>query len=328
MAFPRTPFRLHQALGQARRAVARIRLGALEESHYHLLVDHLHEGVIFVDARGFAMECNPAASRILELGSEEILGRPTVDPRVFNAIKEDGTPFAEEEHPSRVALRTGAPCLGVIQGLPRPGGRVLWISVNAMPLPGPDGRITGVVVSLVDVSPMKALRDRLEAEATRDPLTGLGNRRAYLEALTKAFHSARRHRHAMSAAFCDLDHLKALNDAHGHAAGDLAIQAFGRTVAGALRREDFAARFGGDEFCVLFTHVGAAEARICLERVLAQVRDLTMTLPDGTRLEHFTASMGLAELRPVYQHPDDLMAAADQALYRAKADGRDRLSMA
>ncbi|HJV23680.1 MAG TPA: diguanylate cyclase [Holophagaceae bacterium] len=317
--------RFKRALERTWRALARVRLGVLAEMHYQVLLDNLHEGVIFIDGRGMALQCNPAAERILEIRAGDIVGRPTVDPGYFYALKEDGGIYSDEEHPSRVALRTGKPCLGLIQGLPRAGGRIRWISVNAIPLCGPGGEISGVVASLVDITPMKELQDHLQAEATRDALTGLGNRRAYLEALTKAFHGARRHGHPMSVAFCDLDHLKALNDAHGHAAGDRAIQAFGHAVAGALRREDLAARFGGDEFCVLFTHVGAIEARVCLDRVLEQVRCLALDLPDGARLEGFTASMGLAELGPNHIHPDDLLAAADHALYRAKEAGRDRL---
>jgi diguanylate cyclase (GGDEF)-like protein len=241
------------------------------------------------------------------------------------ALQEDGTPLPRQDTPSRVALRTGRPCLEQVVGFPRPDGTVLWISVNAVPLKAPDGHLTGVVSSLVDITPLKLLQERLQAEATRDVLTGLANRRCYLENLTKAFHSARRHGHPLAAAFCDLDHLKALNDAHGHAAGDLAIQAFGGIVAGALRREDLAARFGGDEFCVLFTHVSATEAKVCLERVLAQVRQLELALPDGSRQRGFTASMGLASLQEAHSHPEDILAAADQALYRAKQAGRDRL---
>lgn len=320
--------RLQAAQSRARKALSHLKLAVEGEMHYQVLVEHLHEGVLYTDPEGNAIQCNPAAGRLLGLSPEEILGKRSVDPTYFFAMKEDGTPFAEEEHPSRVALRTGQPCLEVIQGLPRGGGRTLWISVNAVPLHGAGGEVSGVLCSLVDITPLKLLQAQLEAEATRDALTGLANRRAYLEALTKGFHGARRHGHPLAVAFCDLDRLKALNDTHGHGAGDLAIQAFGRLLAGALRREDLAARFGGDEFCVLFSHVGTAEARVCLERVLDQVRELTLQLPDGTRLGGFTASMGLASLAPAHAHPDDLLETADQALYRAKEAGRDRLVVA
>lgn len=300
-------------------------MSAFGEMQYQYLLENLHEGVIFMDPQGRTLQCNPAAERIFGVSAAELQGRVSVDPGYFYALKEDGSIFSEEEHPSRVALRTGRPCLEVVQGLPRAGQGVLWVSVNAVPLRGADGQVSGVVCSLVDITPMKLLQERLQAEVTRDALTGLANRRCYLENLTKAFHSARRHGHPMCVAFCDLDHLKALNDSHGHAAGDMAIQAFGGVVAGALRREDLAARFGGDEFCVLFTHVGVEEARVCLERVLAQVRTLELTLPDGTLLRGFTASMGLANLCEGHAHPDDLLASADQALYKAKQSGRDRL---
>ncbi len=305
--------------------MARVRLAVGEEMQYQALLDNLHEGVLFMDAEGRLLQCNPAAERILGMPTEALRLRLSPGEADSGALREDGTPLPRSEAPSRVALRTGHPCLEQVVGFPRPDGTILWISVNAVPLRAPDGRITGVVSSLVDITPLKLLQERLQAEATRDVLTGLANRRCYLETLTKSFHSARRHGHPLAAAFCDLDHLKALNDAHGHAAGDLAIQAFGRLVAGALRREDLAARFGGDEFCVLFTHVSAAEAKVCLERVLAQVRNLELVLPDGTHLNGFSASMGLASLRSEHTHPEDILATADQALYRAKEAGRDRL---
>lgn len=325
MAAPSENPRLRSALQRARKAVARVRLSAFNEMQYQDLMDNLHEGVVFMDAQGFTLQCNPAAERILGMSSADLRNRRKLDPSEVVVLKEDGTPFTPEEHPSQVALRTGEPCLEITMGLVRGNAPVLWISVNAVPMRGPDGHITGVVSSLVDITPLKLLQERLQAEVTRDPLTGLANRRCYLENLTKAFHSARRHGHPLSVAFCDLDHLKALNDTHGHAAGDKAIQAFGEVVAKALRREDLVARFGGDEFCVLFTHVGATEASVCLERVLDQVRKLELELPDGTRLRGFSASMGLANLDGAHAHPDDVLAAADQALYRAKATGRDRL---
>lgn len=292
---------------------------------YQSLLDNLHEGVLFMDAEGRLLQCNPAAERILGMGALELGARMAQGLGGAGLIREDGSPFPSEEAPSQVALRTGRPCLEVVLGRPQEAGDTQWVSVNAVPLHGTDGRITGVVSSLVDITPLKQLQARLQAEATQDALTGLANRRCYLENLTKAFHSARRHGHPLAAAFCDLDHLKALNDAHGHAAGDLAIQAFGRLVAGALRREDLAARFGGDEFCVLFTHVSSAEAKVCLDRVLAQVRCLELDLPDGIRLSGFSASIGLASLRDAHTHPEDILATADQALYRAKEAGRDRL---
>ncbi len=319
---------LRSAVGRTRKVLSRLHLSVLAEMHYQVILDSLHEGVMFIDPSGNTLHCNPATERILGVSAHLIQGLSSVDPEHFRALKEDGSVFGEDEHPSRVALRSGQPCLGVVQGLPRAGNAIQWISVNAVPLKGPHGQVSGVVASLVDITPIKLLQERLQNEATRDPLTGLANRRCYLENLTKAFHGARRHGHPMSVAYCDLDHLKAINDAHGHAAGDQVIRAFGRVVADALRREDLAARFGGDEFCLLFTHVGAAESRICLSRVLAHVNELELTLSNGATLNGFTASAGLADLKESHAHPDDVLAAADQALYRAKQEGRDRLVIA
>lgn len=289
---------------------------------HKVIMDTLTDGVIFLDARGVAVECNRSAARILGVQREEIIGRTSIDPSLFAAIHEDGTPIRDDEHPSRVVLRTGRPCTDVVQGVLRTGGEVLWIHITAMPVPGPGGAIRGVVVSIHDITPLKRLEARLREEAIRDELTGLYNRRYLMDQIGRAQNAARRHHHGLCLCICDLDHFKDVNDTYGHGVGDLALCAFAQLLATHLRQEDVAARFGGDEFCLLFTHSAAEGARIVLERMREAVKALA--IPNGAEtLSGLSASFGLAQHREGLETPAQLLEAADQALYRAKNQGRD-----
>lgn len=289
------------------------------------IMETCHEGIVFIDLTGQVVSCNPSAERILGVGQAILQGRRSVDPDFFFAVDESGRPFREEDHPSQVVLRTGRPCLGVVQGLRSVRGFARWIHINATPLYRADGALlSGVVVSVSDITPAKTLEERLRREAYHDELTGLPNRRHFLVALGRAMNSASRHGHALSLCMADLDHFKAVNDTHGHATGDRAIQAFGECLAGVLRQEDLAARLGGDEFCALFSHAGPEEAVACLERVRQRLAEAEVRNDRGERLS-LTGSFGVAAFHREWMDPEAFLAAADAALYRAKARGRNRI---
>ena len=156
------------------------------------------------------------------------------------------------------------------------------------------------------------LVDRLRAEARTDPLTGLGNRRRWQEELPLEVERARRSGTGLAVALLDLDRLKQLNDTAGHQAGDDLLRAVASSFTTHLRAVDLVARIGGDEFVTALPDTSAETARDALER-------LRTSLPAGA-----TCSVGLA-LWDGLESPDDLVQRADDALYRAKAGGRDRL---
>lgn len=153
---------------------------------------------------------------------------------------------------------------------------------------------------------------RLRAEARTDPLTGLGNRRRWQEELPLAVERARRSGTGLAVALVDVDRLKQLNDTAGHRAGDDLLRAVARGFTSNLRTVDLACRIGGDEFATALPDTSADTAREALER-------LRSSLPSGA-----TCSIGLA-LWDGHESAEDLVQRADDALYRAKADGRDRL---
>lgn len=153
----------------------------------------------------------------------------------------------------------------------------------------------------------RSLSEALQAAAHTDSLTGLGNRRAWsLETATA--------KPGDVVVLCDLDQFKQLNDVHGHDAGDVALAAFGRLLREAVRREDCAVRYGGEEFALLLPRISVAEA----ERVLARLRD--RWLSQGPLV---TFSAGVASVRQG-KGVQEAMRAADGALYAAKRAGRNR----
>jgi len=156
------------------------------------------------------------------------------------------------------------------------------------------------------------LADRLRAEARTDPLTGIGNRRRWQEELPLEVERARRSGTGLAVALIDLDRFKQLNDTAGHRAGDGLLQAVAERFTTHLRAVDLVARIGGDEFAAALPDTFADTAREALER-------LRTSLPSGA-----TCSVGLA-MWDGLESPDDLAKRADDALYRAKAEGRDRL---
>jgi two-component system cell cycle response regulator len=175
---------------------------------------------------------------------------------------------------------------------------------------------------------LSASHTALRALAQTDPLTGLANLRAFRARLDEEVKRARRYGTPLTCVMADMDHLKPVNDQHGHAAGDRAIAAVAAVIRGELRETDFGARYGGDEFVLLLPHTTAEDGRVLAERVCARLREARLEasghpVPLG-------ASFGVACLdeRTPDASTDALVRAADSALYRAKRAGRSRVAVA
>ena len=185
------------------------------------------------------------------------------------------------------------------------------------------------VVSYIALAHM-AVEDKLRATlhdaAFRDPLTRLYNRRYVFDIFRNALKQYRRYAEPFSLIMVDADHFKRINDRHGHAAGDVALKAIADACSGAVRDSDVVGRFGGEEFIVLLPHTEAAEAGLVAERIRRKIlRDTCYW--QGQALE-ITLSLGVAEAGPATGTLDELVKAADQALYAAKNSGRNRTVIA
>jgi diguanylate cyclase (GGDEF)-like protein len=169
---------------------------------------------------------------------------------------------------------------------------------------------------------VEAARAQAMDLASRDPLTGLLNRRRFAELAQRELDLARRSGVPMSVALLDVDDFKRVNDQHGHAVGDAALQAVARAFSEALRSTDLAARWGGEEFALVLPATDQAQAAEVLQRALAAVRRLQVPGAHG-QIVCCTASAGVAQSVERSTRFEDIVARADLAMYRAKAAGKD-----
>jgi diguanylate cyclase (GGDEF)-like protein len=181
---------------------------------------------------------------------------------------------------------------------------------------------------------IKRLADELErvnrelAEAaTVDPLTGVANRRAVEQRLTHEFQRARRYKHPFTCVLIDIDHFKMVNDNYGHPIGDKVLIEVAIAIRGAIRNTDMVARFGGEEFIVLAPETAPPAAGLVADRIRTAITERTAAKSDQG-LPTVTASLGVASTDLAVATETELVLRADQALYRAKHEGRNRVVIA
>jgi two-component system, cell cycle response regulator len=168
----------------------------------------------------------------------------------------------------------------------------------------------------------EALQRNLYESATKDALTGVYNKRFFLESLRKQFAFCQRNGQPLSLVMLDLDYFKLVNDTYGHLAGDRVLAEVSATINDAIRAEDIFARFGGEEFSLLLLDVPEDSARLVAERIRQMIEELAIRFEAQTL--KVTASIGVATLKERrYPDPESLIAAADRYLYRAKELGRN-----
>ncbi len=171
------------------------------------------------------------------------------------------------------------------------------------------------------------LRDTLRELALRDGLTGLYNRRYLEDVFSRELHRAERSGKPVSVVMIDIDHFKRFNDTHGHDAGDFVLSALARAISNNIRPSDIACRYGGEELAVVLPETTLECARERAEHMRRAIRETNLTHA-GQTLPGPTASFGVAVYPVNGATPADLLKAADQALYRAKQQGRDRICVA
>jgi diguanylate cyclase (GGDEF)-like protein len=175
---------------------------------------------------------------------------------------------------------------------------------------------------------LREAHDRLEQMALTDALTNTANRRRFDEAMMLEWNRAIRHRHPLAVMMVDIDHFKLLNDRYGHPAGDRGLVSVSLALQSALPRSgDLLARYGGKEFAVVLPSTDEAGARQVALTMQNAIR--TLKLPNETSTGRFvTVSVGIAVFESLQGEPAEIIEAADQALYRAKQLGRNRIEVA
>ncbi|MHB8342322.1 MAG: putative bifunctional diguanylate cyclase/phosphodiesterase [Mycobacteriales bacterium] len=283
-----------------------------ERERLHAITDSLGEGVCAFDILGRVTFANPAAEALLGVTEAELR-----DPRP------GATLFACLDS----LIRAARPALaggtyreedGLVQ---RVDGAAVPVAYTCSPILT-DGRPVGAVVTLRDITERKAFEEQLTHQAFHDALTGLPNRRIFLDRLDHAMARSTRRGESHAVLFADVDRFKIANDNLGHQAGDQLLTAISARMASLLRPGDTLARFGGDEFTILVENIeGPADAERLAERVHAEMR--APVVLDNGREVLATLSIGIA-LTAGRAGADDVLHDADVAMYQAKRQGPGR----
>jgi diguanylate cyclase (GGDEF)-like protein/PAS domain S-box-containing protein len=296
------------------------------EARHSVVLGALHEGILMIDRLGRVLAANPAAQRILDPEGEDLMGGSIAHPE-WQVTHEDGSPMPLEEFPVSITLSTGQACSDRVLGLYRPDGTHTWISVNTQGVFETGEELPrAVVASITDVTERRSFEAELRFLADHDALTGLPNRRRFHDELQRHLAFTARYGGEGAVLLFDLDNFKYLNDTQGHKAGDQYLVSLARVLTERLRQTDVVARLGGDEFGVLLPAANPVQARRVAELLAEAVRDHS-PLVAGQPVK-LSTSIGIACFGHGTADPDQLLAAADLAMYDAKETGRDRIGMA
>ncbi len=205
-------------------------------------------------------------------------------------------------------------------------GHLIWVQLSGSLVRDDRGRPLHFLAQVQDVSERRRMETQLRELAEQDTVTDLFNRRRFEEELTRQVERCRRYGEQASLMLFDVDRFKAVNDRFGHRLGDAALRTIGRILRQRLRASDVVARIGGDEFGALMVNIAPDAARDLAEEVRATVAATPVTLARETT--EISISIGLCPLDSATPDDQAALAAADQALYAAKALGRDRVEVA
>jgi diguanylate cyclase (GGDEF)-like protein len=300
--------------GLLREVYRSFRESALEhEQRTFQFLEHLPVGVLVLNEEGAHHYANQEAKRLLGKGAQPSSTLVTLSDASNAYVIGSDEPYPTERMPLTKALAGEA---GVVTDMElRRDEATVSLQMHAAPVIDRDGAVVFAIAAFQDVGDLRRA-------ALEDPLTGLPNRAAFVAAFARIRALCERADEPLCVALLDIDHFKAINDQHGHAAGDEVLQRLAAVVPGLLRGSDVLARWGGEEFAVLLPRTPALGAAHALEKALGGFR--AETFAGKGQIFRVTFSAGVVQL----QRGEALataVAAADGSLYRAKAAGRDRV---
>ncbi|PPK97972.1 diguanylate cyclase (GGDEF)-like protein [Kineococcus xinjiangensis] len=306
------------------------------------VMDTIGEAVFVLDSTGRVVDANAAARVLL----------PRLRPDLFHAGADaDAVGLGVEEVLGEDVIRPlGDEGHRVVEAAPG-----VHLDARTTVVHGHRGEVLARVVVVRDVSDLaranqrlqeqivviERLRERLQEEAVRDPLTGLHNRRHLLDVLDSALVRAHEEDEPLALVLVDVDHFKAVNDTHGHLAGDEVLRRVARVLVAGVRDGDVVARYGGEEFLLLLPGIDGEAAQRRAEQIRENCSRLRVPLPalrpvgggdgvivSGAAAVRVTVSAGVSVLHVHGHDADGLIAAADEALYAAKRSGRNQVVLA
>jgi diguanylate cyclase (GGDEF)-like protein/PAS domain S-box-containing protein len=305
---------------------ARYQLLGLVPIAREVLIEKMSDGVIVVDARNRVVDINPAAYMLLNLSEGHLIGQSAqavLPPQLgMTGMNTEATPRHEE-----FCLNEAKP---------------LWVELLISPLRDRSDTARGQLVVLRDITQrkldegalqqakrsleaqlveIKNLQEQLKEQAIRDALTGLYNRRYLEETLDRELARASRERYPITLVMVDIDDFKRVNDSYGHPVGDLVLQALGKLLYQHTRRSDIACRYGGEEFLLVLPGLAIERAVRRADEWRTAFETLCIQASGGEIRATFSAGIAVFPIHGTQAL--DLIRAADQALYAAKAQGRN-----
>jgi diguanylate cyclase (GGDEF)-like protein/PAS domain S-box-containing protein len=294
---------------------------------HSILIKSMTDSVVVLDVQDRIVEMNPAAALFLGVSREGVVGRPARE--ILLGWREITQPFWDQ-----LEVRTE---IVITQNIPR------YIDLNITPLVDSKKRTTGRILVFRDITSRKqsesvlkdtnktlheqldeisTLRDQLSEQATRDPLTNLYNRRYLEDKLSQELARASRENYPVCVIMVDIDRFKRVNDTCGHKVGDDVLQALASLIILHIRCFDSACRYGGEEFVIVMPKLSVETARERAEFLRREFANMPICCPDMKSRP--TLSIGLAAYPRDGTNGDQLLNAADQAMYAAKSAGRNR----
>jgi diguanylate cyclase (GGDEF)-like protein/PAS domain S-box-containing protein len=272
------------------------------------------EGIIITDAQNLIVDVNEAFERISGFSRQEIIGQP---PSVLSSGRQ---PREFYEQMWKQLNETGR-WQGEIWNR-RHTGEVYAELMSIDTVRGEDGKVSNYFAIFTDISHFKEHQSELDRIAHYDALTGLPNRRLLDDRLAMALAHAQRREELLAVCFLDLDNFKGVNDTYGHEVGDKVLVQTAQGIRSVLRAQDTVARIGGDEFVLLLTELKSRSRIIEVMQRVLEVARLPLDI-DGKTIA-LSASAGVAIYPEIDLSADELVRYADQAMYRAKQQGRNR----
>lgn len=292
------------------------RTGSVSDLHYRRLFETAQDGILILDARtGAVIDANPFLADLVGRERRQLVGRKLWDLDLF---ADPGA--AQAVHGA--LLRAGYVRHDDLPLKARDGSAVdvEWIGnvydVGGQPV---------IQCNIRDISSRKYLQAELQRAATIDDLTGIANRRQFMNTALDELQRSHRYRRPVSLMIIDADHFKQINDTHSHQAGDRALRMLAQALHHLLRNADVFGRLGGEEFAVLMPETELVDALEAAERLRQTVEQLE-PLPDAQPPVRLSVSIGVATTVNNNETLHGLLALADAGLYRAKEAGRNRVS--
>jgi diguanylate cyclase (GGDEF)-like protein/PAS domain S-box-containing protein len=290
------------------------KLGQLQES----IIDNADVWLDVLDEKANVVIWNKAAEEISGYSRKEVVGHA----KIWEWLYPDEEYREEITAKAAAIIERGEVVEDFETTIRRKDGQTRIISWNSRSLLDEKGNIIGSIALGRDITERKRFEAQLAHLANHDPLTGLFNRRRFEEELERHLAQARRYGIPGALLWLDLDRFKEVNDSLGHRAGDELLVKLAGLLREQLREADTLARPGGDEFAILMSHTNAEQAQTAAARILEVVRHYPIVI--GGHPVRITTSIGIVLFPEHSTTAEELLARADLAMYRAKAEGRDR----